>query len=203
MNEKQSLFEEINRHLCEDGVPEQYLNSLRDSMFLTEYPFTMISRLRNIKQSPKYHPEGSVWNHTMLVVGQAAKRKEQSSEARTFMWAALLHDIGKGETTKIRKGKITSYNHDQAGAKLAQEFLSYFTEDQQFIEKVTALVRWHMQILYVVNALPYADIQSMKRQVNVTDVALLGLCDRLGRTGADFEKEERNIQEFLLKCDFV
>jgi len=54
-----------------------------------------------------------------------------------------------------------------------------------------------MQILYVVNMLPYADIQEMKKQANVRDIALLGLCDRLGRTGADLKKEEEIIQDFL------
>lgn len=197
MNENQSLFEQVDWHLCSDAAPEQYLNNLYDSVFVSEYPYTMLNRLKEVKQSPQHHPEGSVWNHTMLVVGQAAKRKDKSSDARAFMWAALLHDIGKAETTRIRKGKITSYDHDRAGAKLAEEFLKCFIDDRFFIEKVTALVRWHMQILYVVNALPYADIQSMKQQTNVQDIALLGLCDRLGRIGANYKKEADNIQTFL------
>lgn len=197
MDEKLTLFEEIDRHLVVDAKPEQYLNSLDDSLFTSEYPFTMLNRLKKVKQSPQHHPEGNVWNHTMLVVGQASKRKEKSSDARAFMWAALLHDVGKAETTRSGKGKITAYDHDKAGAKLTEEFLKCFTDNQVFIDKVIALVRWHMQILYVVNSLPYADIKSMKQQTNTHDIALLGLCDRLGRAGADRKREEANIQAFL------
>ncbi len=69
-------------------------------------------------QSPQHHPEGSVWNHTLLVVDEAAKIKEQSADPRTFMWAALLHDLGKPSTTMRRKSKITSYDHDKVGAQL-------------------------------------------------------------------------------------
>ncbi len=39
------------------------------------------------------------------------------------MWAALLHDIGKAETTKNENGKITAYNHDKTGALQAEDFL--------------------------------------------------------------------------------
>jgi putative nucleotidyltransferase with HDIG domain len=38
------------------------------------------------------------------------------------MWAALLHDIGKPDTTKQYKGRITSYDHDKAGALIARKF---------------------------------------------------------------------------------
>ncbi len=38
------------------------------------------------------------------------------------MWGALLHDLGKAPTTKIRKGKITSYDHDKVGAELVRNF---------------------------------------------------------------------------------
>ncbi len=197
MNKKQCLYKEINRHLCEDTAPEEYLNSLQEPVFESEYPFTMLSKLKDIQQSPKHHPEGNVWNHTMLVVGEAAKRRDQSSNTRAFMWAALLHDIGKSVTTRERKGKITAYDHDKAGVGMTRDFLKCFIEDDIFIEKVAVMVRWHMQILYVVKALPYADIPNMKREVNVQDIALLGLCDRMGRVGANLKKEEDNIRTFL------
>lgn len=41
--------------------------------------------------------------------------------------------------------------------------------------------------------------KKMKEQVVLGDVALLGLCDRLGRIGADRKKEEENIRIFLKK----
>lgn len=112
------------------------------------------------------------------------------------MWAALLHDIGKAVTTKVRKGRLTAYDHDIAGAEMAKEFLLDF-ESKEFITSVSALVRWHMQILYLKKSVGLADIDSMKREANIKDIALLGLCDRLGRSGVDRKEEEQNITEFL------
>lgn len=193
------LYSDMERHLMNDVLPSKYFLALDDSK-LTVYPFNMFGNLKKTEQSPKFHPEGTVWNHTMLVIDEAAKRKEESSDSRAFMWAALLHDIGKPGSTKVRNGKITSYDHDRLGAKMAGEFLSQFEEDNAFIKKVAALIRFHMHILYVVRSLPFADIKSMKKQISVDDVALLGLCDRLGRVGADTQKEEEAISLFLEKC---
>ena len=65
------------------------------------------------------------------------------------MWGALLHDIGKLTTTKIRNGKITSYNHDIDGEGLAIEFLNKISDDYDFNKKVSKFVRWHMQPLFL------------------------------------------------------
>ncbi|WP_312693151.1 HDIG domain-containing metalloprotein [Caproiciproducens sp.] len=197
---KQNLYEEMEHHLLADDRPSAYFEELEKEGALRECPFAMLHDLKNAEQSPQHHPEGNVWNHTMLVVDEASKVKAESSDERAFMWAALLHDIGKPGTTRIRRGKITSYDHDSLGAKMAAEFLKQFSSEETFIKKVTALVRWHMQLLFVVNGLPFADVENMKQQTSVQDVALLGLCDRLGRLNASRDKEEENVRIFLEKC---
>jgi len=194
------LFWEIEEHLMNDEVPSHYLKMRFDGKEDFKYPFNLLDKLKQTEQSPKHHPEGNVWNHTLLVVNEAAKAKNRSSDSRAFMWAALLHDIGKPEATKLRKGKITSYDHDKIGAKLAEQFLIAITDDIIFIKAVVALVRWHMQILFVVNDLPFTDVKAMKQQVDVKEVALLGLCDRLGRLKVNRVEEENNIKTFLEKC---
>ncbi len=161
----------------------------------------MLGRLMTTEQSPVHHPEGNVWNHTLLVVDEAAKVRSQSKNARVLMWAALLHDTGKPATTKVRKGKITAYDHDTAGEKLAREFLSHYTDDNAFIDAVCGMVRYHMQILYVAKGLPFADIKGMKQCTDIGEIALIGLCDRLGRTNVDKEKEEENIRRFVERCN--
>lgn len=198
MNNK--FFDEIRSHLLEDEKPSKYFNEILETDEFQEYPFSLLYKLKYTEQSPKYHPEGSVWNHTMLVVDQAAKVKDKSTNPEVFMWAALLHDIGKPSTTRKKGKKITSYDHDKAGETIAKEFLNNFIKDVDLIKNVTALVRWHMQILYVVNNLPFANIKDMKKETDINDIALLGLCDRLGRSGAERNIEEENIRVFLRKC---
>jgi len=196
MSDKIELFEDMDARLCNDDKPSLYFQALNTPTFTHAHPFTMLSCLKDVKQSPKYHPEGSVWNHTLLVLDEAAGRKDKASNNRVFMWSALLHDIGKAVTTKVRRGKITAYDHDKVGAEMAQIFLSNFTSND-FTRKVSALVRWHMQILYISKSQQYADLTSMRFETNVNDVALLGLCDRLGRAGANRREEERAILRFL------
>lgn len=197
------IFLDINNHLLEDTTPSEYISRQDKAGVYLKYPFTMISDMKNANQSPVHHPEGNVWNHTMMVIDQAAKVKEKSTDKRVFMWAALLHDIGKPATTKVRKGKITSYDHEKLGAQMAEEFFRKFVNDDEFIKKVCSLIRWHMQILFVVKDMCFADIESMRRQTDINDIALLGLCDRLGRKGADRQKEEENIRIFIEKCSLV
>lgn len=197
MTDKRDFFHLIDTILMEEEKPSLHLTELlKDGMFY-EYPFHMISSLKKTPQSPKYHPEGDAFIHTVMVVDEAAKCKFESVDAHVFMWAALLHDIGKVKTTRVKKDKITSYEHEKVGAELAKEFLIVFVSDRMFIDHVAALVRWHMQLLFVVNNLPFKEIQEMKEEVDIKDVGLLGLCDRLGRLNADKEKEKEAVQTFL------
>lgn len=197
---KTDLFNEMNTHLLQDEAPSKYFNQVSSSPNYQEYPFSGMVKLKSTKQSPQHHPEGSAWNHTMMVVDAAAGIKSRSKNPQALMWAALLHDIGKHDTTRVHKGKITSYNHEKVGAEMARSFLAELIDDQVFIDQVVALVRWHMQILFVVKNLPFSDVKTMKQQADIEEVALLGLSDRLGRTGADPQEEERNIQLFIQKC---
>lgn len=194
------LFSKIEACLLNDDAPSVVLRAMRESGELDVYPFSMLKKLKETEQSPVHHPEGNVWNHTLLVVDEAAKRKLESGDPRAFMWAALLHDIGKPATTRVRKGRITAYDHDKVGAELAREFLSAFTGDHMFIEKVAQLVRYHMHVLYVVKNLPFKDIAGMKRDSDIREVALLCLCDRLGRDGADLKSEEEQVKMFVKMC---
>lgn len=195
------LMNEINNHLLLNEQPSSFLNAILETKVFNEYPFNMLYKLKETEQSPIHHPEGNVWNHTMLVVDFAAKEKDKSKDKKVFMWAALLHDIGKVETTKNKKGKITAYNHESVGADMCRNFLQEFTADTIFIEKVAGIVRWHMQILHVVKDMAFADIKSMKEETDIYEVALLGLCDRMGRTNANISKEKNNIKIFLEKCE--
>lgn len=203
MNRLQDIYKEIEKHLLEDEKPSQYLDELIESSLSNEYPLTILKDLKKIEQAPAHHPEGNVWKHTLLVVDHAAMRKSKSSDPVAFMWAALLHDLGKIHATKIKNGKITAYNHDKFGKKLVIEFLEPFNLDEDFVIKVSLLVRWHMQILYVVKDLPFANIEKMLAQIDLDDIALLSLCDRLGRgnmSQSKIAKEKKNVEVFLKKC---
>jgi putative nucleotidyltransferase with HDIG domain len=200
-NQMKELFRDISKHLLVDDKPSIYLKEISTDTLFTQYPFSMIYRLKETDQSKVHHKEGNVFNHTMLVVDEAAKVRQKSMDKSAFMWSALLHDIGKPDTTKIRKGKITSYEHDKVGAKLTRDFLVYFECEESFISHVQNLVLYHMHILYVLKDLPFSNIKEMIKNVDINELALLGLCDRVGRFGGDRKAEEENIKTFLDKLN--
>lgn len=181
------IFLNIEEHLLNDDKPSDYIKEALKNHLLDKYPFSMIKDLQEVDQNPKYHPEGNVFIHTMMVIDEGAKNRERSKNKRIFMWALLLHDIGKKPTTKLRKGRLTSYNHDGVGADMSRKFLEYFNEKENFIEEVRGLVRWHMQSLFVIKDMKFQNIGDMLKDVDINEIVLVSLSDRLGRGGLDRE----------------
>jgi tRNA nucleotidyltransferase (CCA-adding enzyme) len=198
---KAAVFHEFEAHLMGDEKPSIYFDGLLSAgAFPAWPPFDILSDLAGVEQSPKHHPEGNVWRHTMLVTDNAAQIRGQSKDPRALMWAALLHDVGKKETTRLRKGRITAYDHDKAGRALAERFLRECDQDEVFVRKVGALVRWHMQALYAAKRLPFYNPRAMRAEADIDEVALLCLCDRLGRgpvSAQRLEQERREIESFI------
>lgn len=196
MESGSQLYSIITKHLMMDEKPSEYLNQIFDSEGFKQPPYSMLRRLKETKQSKIHHPEGNVWNHTVLVLDEAAKVRNESSNPKAFMWAALLHDIGKPDTTRIKGEKITAYNHDNVGATLSKEFLQEITSEQDLITEVYHLVKYHMHMLYILKKLPFGDAEKLILSVDIHDIALLGFCDRLGRTGVNRDEVKADYQEF-------
>lgn len=196
----------INNILLESKTPSKEILNLIKEGKLNEEPFNLIKKLSDIDQNKKYHPEGNVLNHVLLVVDEAAKNKNKSKNKEVFMWAALLHDIGKLTTTKIRKGRITSYNHDVEGEKISYNILDKLGKDEDFKKNVSKLVRYHMQPLFFDKNLPFFDSLNMLKECDYEEVALLSKCDRLGRAKLDENKikdECEKIENFKDYCKKV
>ena len=190
-----NYLDKIKEHLMDDDKPSIYLDEIIDNIPILE-------KEKTIEQSKAHHPEGNVWNHTMQVVDIAASLRKYANNKEEFMWAALLHDIGKIRTTRLRKGRITAYDHDKVGSEMVYDFFNESGIDDEKVQGISRLVRWHMQVLFVVKNLPFADVASMKKEVDLKDVLLLNLCDRLGRGKLSKEKlqeEKQNILEFSKK----
>lgn len=192
---KNNYLDKIKEHLMNDDKPSIYLDEIIDNVPILE-------KEKTIEQSKVHHPEGNVWNHTMQVVDIAASLRKYANNKEAFMWAALLHDLGKIKTTRLRKGRITAYDHDKVGAEMVYDFFRDSDMNEEKVRSISRLVRWHMQVLFVVKNLPFADVKSMKEEVDLKDVLLLNLCDRLGRGKLSKEKlqeEKQNILEFSKK----
>lgn len=194
------LFRQVEGCLLRDTRPSAALDEwMRAGAFSGDASFARLEALVRTEQSPVWHPEGNVWNHTLQVVDLAATCRGESRDPRVFMWAALLHDIGKPATTRLRKGRLTAYDHDRAGERLCREFLAPFA-GPAFIDRVAGLVRWHMQALYCTKNGASRSLAEMVWQVDIEDIARLALCDRLGR-GTLTEEKRREETETVKKFE--
>lgn len=205
MNVKK-IFNEVNEILLKSMKPSEDIKSLIKEGKFNDKPFNLIKKLQDIDQNLKFHPEGSALNHVLLVLDKASEVKKLSKDEKVFMWSALLHDIGKLTTTKIRKGRITSYNHDIEGEIIGLNFLELVSDDKDFNKKVSKLIRWHMQPLFYDKNLPFFEPQNMLNDVEYKEVALLSYCDRLGRGELGEEnthKEKERIKNFERYCSKV
>lgn len=198
-----NTFKELNDILLNSEIPSIEIKKLIEEGKFDKEPFIKIKKLAKIDQNEKYHPEGNVLNHVFLVVDEASKRKKLSKDKKVFMWAALLHDIGKLTTTRIRKNRITSYNHDIEGEKISLEFLDNLTDDIEFKKEVSKLVKYHMQPLFFDKNLPFFDPKNMFVETDYDEVALLSSCDRLGRGNISIDTiniEKERISNFVNYC---
>ncbi len=99
-----------------------------------------LKNLNKVMQNPRWHPEGDVWVHTLLVI-------ENLPPNATFAMAltALFHDVGKAATTVIHEdGRITAYGHENVSKKIADQWLDSFGIDSQLKKDVLFLIGRHM-----------------------------------------------------------
>lgn len=185
---KERVYEELTKALMKADTPSVFFRVLRDMGHLTEY-FPEIHALIDVPQNPKYHPEGDVFEHTMLTLDAAAKLRHMAKEPLNFMLAALMHDLGKANATEISpEGKITSYMHPDTGIPLAETQLTRLTNNTRTIAYVKNMVWLHMRP----NMLANADSKRKKSRemydmsLCPEDLILISRSDATGKTDAPY-----------------
>ena len=157
-----------------------------------DFFFSEIKELKGVIQAKAHHPEGDVWNHTMMVLDECAKLRDLSSEPLYFMLAGLCHDLGKPICTIVKdNGKITSIGHDLEGVEISRKFLSKLTAYKKAIQYVVNMVELHMRanMLAKSNSSFKASRRMFNKSINGKDLILLAKADHLGRLNASLYDE--------------
>lgn len=136
--------EELRKALLKAPRPSVFFDELRAMGQLSPW-FAEVAALVGVPQNPTYHPEGDVYNHTMLVIDTAAGMRGQASDAYPFMLAALCHDFGKPQVTCEREGRIISYGHEKVGVDVARAFLARVVGSAKVHDYVLNMVELHMK----------------------------------------------------------
>lgn len=141
---KERVMLELEKALLQAEHPSVFFETLREMNQLRPW-FSEVADLIGVPQNPRFHTEGDVWNHTMLVLDAAAQYRERAGRPLGLMLAALTHDFGKPATTELESGVFHAYGHEEAGAALAERFLRRLTNETALIEYVSNLTALHMK----------------------------------------------------------
>ena len=143
---RERVYEETNKALLKAERPSVYFRLLRDMNHLREF-FPELETTIGVEQNPQFHPEGDVFEHTMLVVDAAAGLRGRASDPLSLMYAALLHDLGKVVCTVKDPvtGRISSVGHEVAGLPLVEAQLRRLTDNARLIERVLNHTQLHMR----------------------------------------------------------
>lgn len=160
-------------------------------------PAYLLKEMAETPQNPRYHAEGSVLDHTLLVL---QKFNEMSggfdlseSDRQVLYWAAVVHDVGKTKTTLFDQGRWRSPGHELAGLPIARNILLQQPQvSEQQRHQILDLVRWHGFTLRWIRG--QQDINLLKRLGTRTDLKLLSIFSLFDFHGRECEDKDNVIQ---------
>ena len=152
-------------------------------------------------QNP-WHLEGSVWEHTMMVLDYAAALEmnhytyndiinehihyrgdyARAYDRHLLMYAALLHDIGKIYTRfeKHEKKRVAFFGHENYSIQPAIDFLVYENVSAYDIEIIINLIGLHMRAHKIQSNEALYELAHCDRYLHKMLYAM-NLCDGNGR----------------------
>ncbi|MEK9656886.1 MAG: HD domain-containing protein [bacterium] len=186
---KERVFEEIKKLFLKSKRPSLGLNYWEALGILPYFP--ELAAIKGVLQDPEWHPEGDVWDHTMMVVDELASFDIEDDKRKLILsFAALCHDFGKSTTTSMIDGRWRSPGHEQAGVRPSRSFLQRITSETFVIDSVCHLVNCHLRpaLLYQAQqtqCVSDAAIRRLAIQVPISDLLLLATADHFGRHTED------------------
>ena len=136
---------ELKKALLKAERPSVFFTVLRETEQLDLW-FPELKALIGQEQHPTYHAEGNVWNHTMMVLDEAAKLRSRVKQPYAFMLSALCHDFGKAISSEsAENGAVHAYGHETAGLPIVRQFLERITRETKVIDYVLNMTALHMK----------------------------------------------------------
>lgn len=140
------VWGELSKALLKAHKPSIFFETLRQMNQLSVW-FPEVEALIGVPQNPRYHAEGDVWVHTMMVLDSAVRYVHEGrvSNSLAFMLSALCHDFGKVVATEFVNGAIHAYGHEIKGLPIVKIFLTRLTNEKDIIRYVLNMTELHMK----------------------------------------------------------
>ena len=145
---RERIWEEWRKWAAKAVEPSKGLSFLRQCGWIDLYP--ELAATIGCEQEPRWHPEGDVWTHTLFVCDAAASIAEREGQGpadrAVLLLAALVHDLGKPETTVLESGRVRSRGHAET-VETYRAFLGRIGAPAGVSERVIVLSRRHLDHL--------------------------------------------------------
>ena len=153
---------ELSRLLTESQTPGQALKSLEETDLLPHI-LPEVSALKGVEQSPKSHPEGDVFAHTLAMLDLLPTvAPHPNFTQRELAYSVLLHDIAKPETfTQSGDRESISFpDHEALGARKADEILRRIRFPARERKRVVQVIEMHY-LPYISSTMNQADVRKL------------------------------------------
>lgn len=193
---RERIYQEWQKLLLNAPRPSVGFMLMRELGITARY-FPELHALIGTPQSPRWHPEGDVWTHTMMTLDKMAEicrsgriHPDNPEQQLKLLFAALCHDLGKPAATTVEvDGRIRSIGHEHAGVAPCRSLLYRLTEAHDFITSLLPLVEHHLKpSQFYVQGAKSAAIRRLSTAVTIEELVLLAEADFLGRSTAEAKR---------------
>ncbi len=196
---KERIEGELKKALLKASKPSIFFNNLRE-MEQLDFWFKELKDIIGIEQNPKYHLEGDVWNHTMMVLDEGAKKRKVVKEPYMFMLSCLVHDLGKSVSTQIINGIIRSFGHEYKGVELVKSLIKRITNENKVLDYTVNMTELHMKPHSLIAS--SSSIKAYNKMFDLSiepiDLIYLSICDCLGKVSEiEYISKEDILFKFL------
>jgi poly(A) polymerase len=137
---RERVRDELTKMLTE-GRARRAFDLLEETELLAEV-LPEVARMKGVEQPPQFHPEGDVWTHTLLLLGQL-----EAGCSLTLAWGTLLHDVGKPPTFRLGPDRIRFDGHVDVGVAMGAEICRRFRFSNEETRQIVALIENHMRFM--------------------------------------------------------
>ena len=208
---KERIMGELEKALLKAEKPSLFFEVLREMKQLSVW-FPELEALIGVEQNPKYHSEGDVWVHTMMVLDEAARLKGYAENPLGFMLSALTHDFGKAICTEVINGQIHAYSHETKGLPLVKAFVRRITNETALIKYTLNMAELHMKpnVLASAKSSVKSTNKMLDSAIDPAGLICLAIADGLGKISPleyvshnDFFKERYGIYMEYMSRPYV
>jgi putative nucleotidyltransferase with HDIG domain len=199
------VFAELRRLVLAPGAVAGL--ALADRLGLLSAVLPELSDLHDVEQSHFHHTD--VYGHTLEVLERLIELESKATgelrevldepladeltRGEALRFGALLHDIGKPATARVRKdGRVTFMGHDRLGEEMVRQVCRRLRTSERLSRFLGGVTRHHLVLGFLVHERPLdrrAVYRYLKRTSPVeVEVTLLSCADRLATRGKNAER---------------